>query len=118
MTMAEKVRAVAAAALAEGELGSDRRAVAAVWDTEVGALKTAIKGSLLQLKDGTWAYVGFQRALVEKESGPVLVICSGGTGKEVSGDWLATNVKGALLGVLCISGASGQKCTARPAAHP
>ena len=107
--MAEKIRTVAAAALADGELGSDRRAVAAVWDTEVGALKTAIKGSLLQLKDGTWAYVGFQRALVEKESGPVLVICSGGTGKEVSGDWLATNVKGALLGVLCISGASGQQ---------
>ena len=84
--MTEKVRAVAAAALAEGELDGGRRAMAAVWSTEIGALKTAIKGYLLKLKDGTWAYVGFQRALVEKEARPALVVSAGATERETSGD--------------------------------
>ena len=39
-TMTEKIRAVAAATLAEGELEGGRRAMAAIWSTELGALKT------------------------------------------------------------------------------
>ena len=107
--MTEKVSTVAAAALADGELDGGRRATNAIWATEIGALKSAIKGSLLKLKDGTWAYVGLKRALVEKEAGPVLVVSTGATGKEVNGDWLSANVESALLGVLCVSGAAGQR---------
>ena len=103
----EKVKAVAATALAPGELDGGRRAKPAIWDNDTAALKVSIKCSLLKMKDGTWAWVGAQRALVEKDTGPVLVMQTVGPGKEQSGDWLKRHVESALMGVLCIGGAAG-----------
>ena len=72
--MQDQVKNVAAAALEPGELEGGRRAKAAIWETDMTTLKVSIKGSLLKMKDGSWAWVGLQRALVERDTGPVLVV--------------------------------------------
>ena len=105
--MQEKIQAVAVTALAPGELEGGRRAKPAIWDTDTASLKVSIKGTLLKMKDESWSWVGLQRGLVEKDTGPVLVVQTVGGGKEQGGDWLQQNVDSALLGVLCVSGAAG-----------
>ena len=106
-TMQEKVRTAAATALAPGELDTGLQKKKAIWEADHTALKSSIKGSLLKMKDGSWAWVGLTRAIVEKDTGPVLVVQTVGSGKEQSADWLSGHVESALLGVLCVGGGSG-----------
>ena len=65
-TMQEKVRTAAATALAPGELDTGLQKKKAIWEADHATLKSSIKGSLLKMKDGSWAWVGLQRALVEQ----------------------------------------------------
>ena len=61
----------------------------------------------MKMKDASWAWVGLQRGLVEKDTGAVLVVQTVGPGKEQSEDWLHQHLDSALLGVMCVAGAVG-----------
>ena len=107
--MKTAARDLAATVVAGGDLSRIGQVEAAIWsDEDKDSLKAKVAGSILQLKDGTFAVVPTRRAVVQ--SGGVyklsVKVCSGAA-EEKTADWLSDNVKGAWLGILVVDGAPG-----------
>ena len=105
------VRDLAAAVVAGGDLSRIGLVEAGIWEEDdKAALKVKIAGSILLLKDDSYAVLPTRRAVVHSgESLRLSVKVGSRPAEEKTVVWLNDNVKGAWLGVLYMDGTPGAR---------
>ena len=108
--LAAQLKAAAAAVSAAGGTGAPPEDLVPVMGQAVEAIAKVLPGSLLLLKDGSWAMVPINRGVVVRDGSDVrasVVMAVGGRMAEWTSVKLDNDVKGAVLGVLTVGAKAG-----------